>query len=164
MTVKIFGCGGTVDKCYNELKGELYFKGPHLRSMLEQSRFYSSCSVEYLMMKDSLDMTDQDRVTVLQACRKCLEDKIVIAHGTDTMPETANVLGENIDNKTIVLFGAMIPFVFGKSDALFNFGCAVIAVQHLDRGVYVTKNGYAFPWYDVKKNKEIGVFQHSLEV
>jgi len=96
----------------------------------------------------------------LQSCKNCSEDKIVITHGTDTMPETAKVLGKNIKDKTIVLLGSMIPYSFGGSDALFNLGCAISAVQILPKGVYITMNGKIFPYDNVRKNKEIGEFQN----
>ena len=75
---------------------------------------------------------------ILQRCKDCPEDKIIITHGTDTMPETAQVLGRAIKNKTTVLLSAMVPFNQPQSDALFNLKCAVSAVQSLPKGVYIT--------------------------
>jgi len=161
MTIKLFGCGGTIDKSFNELNGELVFNRQYLSEMLRQAR--SSCDVrsEYIMMKDSLDMVDEDRKVVLKACKDCLENRIIIAHGTDTMTKTAEVLGSNVDNKTIVLFGAMIPYSFKDSDALFNLGYALASVQLLGFGVYVTMNGNVFPWYNVRKNVVKGRFENA---
>ena len=104
-------------------------------------------------------MTDEDREKILQSCKDCEEDKIIITHGTDTMVETAQVLGKNIKDKTIVLVGAMIPYNQEKSDALFNLGCAVSAVQILPKGVYIAMNGKIFSWDNVRKNKELGLFE-----
>ena len=96
----------------------------------------------------------------MQSCKDCTEDKIIITHGTDTMSETAQILGKVIEDKTIVLLGAMVPFNQPKSDALFNLGCAISAVQFLPKGVYITMNGKIFSWDNVRKNKEQGLFEN----
>ena len=87
--------------------------------------------------------------------------RIVVTHGTDTMEETAAVLGHGITGKTIVLTGAMIPYTFGSSDGLFNLGTALAFVQTLEPGVYVAMNGRCFPWHSVRKNRERGVFEEA---
>jgi L-asparaginase len=107
---------------------------------------------------DSLDMTDGQRREILSACLRCEESRVVIAHGTSTIIQTAQTLGPCIDGKTIVLFGAMIPYALGRSDALFNFGAALMAAQTLAPGVYVAMNGRAFSWDDVRKVAELGEF------
>ena len=111
------------------------------------------------MMKDSIYMTDRDREKILQSCKDCKEDKIIITHGTDTMVQTAQVLGKSIKNKTIILSGAMIPYNQEKSDALFNLGCAVLAMQSLPKGIYITMTGKIFSWDNIRKNKEHGLFE-----
>ena len=82
-----------------------------------------------------------------------------MTHGTDTMSETAKVLADKVNNKTIVLTGAMIPIKFGSSDGLFNLGSALAFAQSLPHGVYVAMNGRFFNWDNVRKNKETGVFE-----
>ncbi len=104
-------------------------------------------------------MKEEDREEILDRCIESTENKIIITHGTDTMVETAQVLGRNIDDKTIVLVGAMIPYALGASDALFNLGCAFAAVQALPQGIYLTMNGKIFPWDQVRKNRESGAFE-----
>ncbi len=158
MTIKLLTTGGTVDKVYNHLNGELCFETTNLPSMLKQARCNVDLELDIVMLKDSLYMVDTDRKDILKKCRSYKEDKIIITHGTDTMAETAKFLGEKIKNKTIVLVGAMIPYSFGKSDALFNLGCAISAVQHMPKGVYITMNGKIFPWNNVMKNKKFGEF------
>jgi len=111
------------------------------------------------MMIDSLEMDDDDRALILNQCRKCSNDRIVITHGTDTMEDTARMLGEAKLDKTIVLTGAMIPYAFGSSDGLFNLGGALAYVQSLPRGVYIAMNGRFFTWDNVRKNKDAGVFE-----
>jgi L-asparaginase len=120
MIVRIFVTGGTFDKEYDELEGKLYFRDTHLHEMLELGRCKVTVDIRTLMMIDSLEMTDADRKIVLDNCIKCKEESVVITHGTDTMEETARVLGEATIPKTIVLTGAMVPFKFGSSDGLFN--------------------------------------------
>ena len=159
MAIRIFVTGGTFDKEYNELNGELYFKDTHLNDLLELGRNKVTVVITTLMLIDSLEMTSKDRDAILQQCISCSEDKIIITHGTDTMTETAKVLAKNMTNKTIVLTGAMIPIKFGSSDGLFNLGSALAFVQTLAHGVYVAMNGRFFNWDNVRKNKLTGRFE-----
>ena len=159
MTIRIFITGGTFDKEYNEIKGELYFKDTHLSDLLVMGRSKLPVQIRTLMMIDSLEMTDNDRALIAHQCNQCEEDKIIITHGTDTMAETAAVLAQEVKNKTVVLTGAMIPIKFGSSDGLFNLGSALAFVQTLPAGVYVAMNGRYFSWDNVRKNKETGVFE-----
>ena len=159
MAIRIFITGGTFDKEYNELNGELYFKNTHMPALLEMGRNKVKVCITTLMLVDSLEMTDKDREEIMKQCSQCAEEKIIITHGTDTMAETAKVLAKNINNKTIVLTGAMIPIKFGSSDGLFNLGSALAFVQTLAHGVYVAMNGRYFNWDNVKKNKLTGRFE-----
>lgn len=166
MKIKIFITGGTFDKEYNDLDGQLYFKKTHVPEILELGRSRIDIDLETLMMIDSLDMTEEDREKIAQNCLEATQDHIVITHGTDTMVETAKVLAKKIKNeqsslsdKTIVLTGAMVPYVFRSSDGLFNFGAALAFAQTLPAGVYIAMNGRYFNWDNAKKNKEIGEFE-----
>ena len=128
--IRIFVTGGTFDKEYDELRGELFFKDTHLPEMLALGRSKLRVEVRTLMMIDSLEMTEDDRALVVEHCRKAKESRVVVTHGTDTMEVTARALGEAaIPEKTIVLTGAMIPFKFGSSDGLFNLGSALAFAQ-----------------------------------
>jgi L-asparaginase len=157
--IRLFVTGGTFDKEYNELTGELYFKDSHVPDMLKLGRCNLEVDTRTLMMVDSLDMTEDDRQIILDHCRRAVETRIVITHGTDTMEQTATVLGAAIHDKTIVLTGAMVPYKFGSSDGLFNLGSALAFVQILPAGVYVAMNGRCFAWNVVRKNRELGVFE-----
>ena len=163
MGIRVFVTGGTFDKEYNEIDGTLSFKDTHLSELLHLGRCKVDVDVRTLMMIDSLEMKPSDRQTILDNCKTCVEDKIIITHGTDTMTETAKVLGQSIKDKTVVLTGAMIPFKFGSSDGLFNMGSAIAFVQSLPRGVYVAMNGRYFPWDNVRKNKKLGLFEELSE-
>jgi len=158
-TIRILITGGTIDKEYDPLTGELTFAKSHLSNMLNQVRCKVRVVLEEVMLKDSLQMMSEDREEILKKCINCLEDKIIVTHGTDTVVETARVLGKNVKGKTIVLVGAMIPYAFGASDALFNLGFAFSAVQALQQGVYITMNGKIFTWDNVRKNKESSEFE-----
>jgi len=151
--------GGTFDKEYDEITGELYFKDTHMREILELGRSRLGVKIKTLMLIDSLDMTDSDRSLILEHCKSADEDHIVVTHGTDTMTMTAKVLAEAKLEKTIVLTGAMIPYKFGSSDGLFNVGGALAYAQALPKGVYVAMNGRYFNWDEVQKNKTTGVFE-----
>jgi L-asparaginase len=158
MPIQIFITGGTFDKEYNELNGELFFKDTHLPEMLILGRSRLVVATETLMMIDSLDMTDEDRVMIADRCNKSAADKILITHGTDTMVETGKTLAELVKGKTIVLTGAMVPYKFGSSDGLFNLGSALAFVQALPAGIYVAMNGRYFNWDNVWKNRQSGEF------
>jgi len=158
-TVRILMTGGTIDKEYDPLTGELIFSRSHLSNMLNQVRCKVRFVSEEVMLKDSLEMRDEDREEILKRCISCAETKIIVTHGTDTMVETAKILGKGMKGKTVVLVGAMIPYAFGASDALFNLGCAFLAVQALRPEVYITMNGKIFLWSNVKKNRESGEFE-----
>lgn len=160
MRIKIIVTGGTFDKEYNELTGELFFKDTHLQEMLRLGRCIADVHIETVMMMDSLQMTDKHRELITSYCKKTKEKKIIITHGTDTMPETAKYISKKIAGKTIVLTGAMVPYKFGSSDGLFNLGSALAFVQTLPPGVYVAMNGKYFYADKVKKNKKIGVFEN----
>lgn len=160
MTLRLIATGGTFDKHYNELKGELGFADSHLPEVIKRSRMTVPVALDVLPLLDSLDMQDPDRQRVLAACQGASEKAIVIIHGTDTMRETAAVLGAAKLNQTIVLTGAMIPYEIANSDALFNLGYACAAAQLLPAGVYVAMNGQVFPWDNVQKNRAEGVFQN----
>jgi L-asparaginase len=159
MPLRIFVTGGTFDKEYNELDGRLFFKDTHLPEMLKLGRCKVNVEIRTLMLVDSLEMTDADRQIIVDQCRKCKEDRIVITHGTDTMEETAMVLGKSITDKTIILTGAMVPYKFGSSDGLFNLGSALAYAETLPLGVYIAMNGRCFMWDNVKKNKKTGEFE-----
>lgn len=159
MTIKILVTGGTFDKEYMELTGELIFKNTHIHEILELARCKTDIKIRTLMMIDSLDMTDYHRNIILEKCKNSKEKKIVITHGTDTIADTALFLGKEIKDRTIVLTGALIPYAFGSSDGLFNLGSALAFVQSLPPGVYISMNGKYFDHDNVRKNKNTGVFE-----
>lgn len=159
MPIRIFVTGGTFDKEYNELTGQLFFKDTHMSEILKLGRSRVDVTIRTLMMIDSLEMTDEDRKMIAQQCERSEENKIIITHGTDTMADTARVLAEKGIPKTIVLTGAMIPYKFGSSDGLFNLGSALAFVQALPHGVYVAMNGRYFNWDNVRKNRKTGEFE-----
>jgi L-asparaginase len=131
MSIRIFITGGTFDKEYNEITGQLFFKDTHMSELLKLGRSRIPVEIRTLMMIDSLEMTDADRNLIAEHCIKAAENKIIITHGTDTMAETAKVLASRSLQKTIVLTGAMIPYKFGSSDGLFNMGSALAFAQSL---------------------------------
>ena len=159
MSIRIIVTGGTFDKRYDEIEGELNFKETHLPDILRQVRVSLPVVVETNQLIDSLNMTDDDRRHVLVACRDAAESQIVVTHGTDTMVETARVLAEAVLDKTIVLTGAMVPYSVVGSDSLFNLGGSMSAVQLLPPGVYVAMNGRVFAWDKVRKDRGRGIFE-----
>jgi L-asparaginase len=150
--------GGTFDKEYDALKGELSFSDSHLPGIMRTVRCTLPIIMEINQLTDSLDMTEEDRATIADSCADAAEKLIVITHGTDTMTVTAELLAARNFEKTIVLTGAMVPYSVRGSDALFNLGCAISAVQTLGEGVYICMNGRIFPAGAVRKDRDRGVF------
>jgi L-asparaginase len=161
MTLRILVTGGTFDKQYDPIKGNLNFSVSHLPQIIKRVRLTIPHVLEEVFLMDSLDMQDADRARVLDACRRAHEKSIVIIHGTDTMGDTGVVLAHAKLPATIVLTGAMIPYEIANSDALFNFGFACGVAQTLPHGVYIAMNGQVFPWDRVQKNRSAGVFESS---
>ena len=159
--IQVFVTGGTFDKDYNYISGQLFFRDTHLPSMFERGRCTLDIDLKTLMMIDSLEMREEDREIIAYNCRRCIYDKILITHGTDRLVETARYLAERpVEGKTIVLTGAMIPYAFGtSSDGFFNLGSALAFVKTLPPGVYVAMNGRYFTWDNVKKNTKTGFFE-----
>ena len=159
--VQLYVTGGTFDKEYNYITGELYFKNTHLQDMIERGRCTIRTDIKTLMMVDSLEMTDADREIIIHNCKYTKLDKIIITHGTDTIVETAKALEEeDIAEKTIILMGAMVPYAFGtSSDGFFNLGSALAFVQTLPPGVYIVMNGRCFNADNVRKNRQTGYFE-----
>lgn len=157
--MRVLVTGGTFDKEYDEIRGELFFSSTHLPELLRQGRCALDLAVDTLMMVDSLQMGDADRERIAAACADCAEGRVVVTHGTDTMVETARVIAARVAAKTVVLTGAMVPFEFGSSDGLFNLGSALSFVQVLGPGVYIAMNGRCFTWDDVRKDRTTGRFE-----
>ena len=159
MKIKLLITGGTIDKSYNMHNGELHFVDSHIPAMLAESRCKADFELDKLMLKDSLDMDDQDRLQILNNCQQSEQSKIIITHGTDAMVQTARFLADQIEDKTIVLTGSMTPYVFDKSDSLFNLGSAFSAVRFLRAGIYIAMNGSVFKASDVVKNRQECIFE-----
>lgn len=158
MHIQIYCCGGTIDKVYFDAKSSYEIGDPCVGEILQRANVAFEYSIESLMRKDSLDMTADDRTLVRSRVGASRATHILITHGTDTMPETAQVLAD-LSDKTIVLTGAMSPARFAASDATFNIGCAVGALQSLAPGAYITMNGQVFSAGRVRKNREAGRFE-----
>ena len=159
MSLCVIAAGGTFDKHYDEIAGKLSFGKSVLPAVVAQSRISLPVRLEELPLLDSLDMQQEDRLRIVDACRRAGEDRIVIIHGTDTMADTAQVLGQANLGKTVVLTGAMVPYEILNSDALFNFGMAVGVAQVLPAGVHVVMSGQVFNWDNVRKDRTLGVFE-----
>lgn len=129
----------------------------HIEDMLSIFRV-PNVAYDVLMLKDSLDLTDSDREIMVAAIKKRDEERIIITHGTSTMTNSAEFIADHINNKTVVLTGALRPFSLFKSDCGFNLGCAMAAVQTLPHGAYITMNGQIFEAGKVQKNKSTGEF------
>lgn len=158
MRIRILITGGTFDKEYDELTGALFFSDTHLPEMLRLGRSKLDVAVQTVCMMDSLEMDAEHRAQILEACRDSPEGRILVTHGTDTMVETAAVLA-SIKDKVIVLTGALNPARFQGSDAVFNIGCAVGAVQSLPDGVYIAMNGRIWNPAHVRKNRDANRFE-----
>lgn len=156
--IHLFTTGGTIDKIYHDANSEFAVGDSLLPELLAEANVTVPWRITELCRKDSLELTDQDRADIRAAVAACPEQRIVITHGTDTMPQTASVL-RDINDKVIVLFGAMQPARMRRSDAAFNLGFAMAAVTLLAPGVYVAMNGDVFDAGKVEKNLKAGRFE-----
>jgi L-asparaginase len=156
--VQIFSCGGTIDKIYFDAKSEYEVGEPQIEMIFRDANVGFSYSIESVLRKDSLEMTDDDRQLIRGKVLACQSRHVLITHGTDTMPETARCL-QGLADKVIVLTGSMTPARFQRSDAEFNIGCAVGALFSCAAGVYIAMNGCVFPGNRVRKNRLAGRFE-----
>lgn len=156
--ITFYCTGGTIDKIYFDNKRRYEVGEPQVQEILEEAGVTFDYSIQSILNKDSLDMTDRDRDLIAETVEKDTSTAIVITHGTDTMVQTAQQLSR-IQHKTIVLTGAMQPARFKSSDAVFNIGCAVLAVQLLKPGVYIVMNGRIFKHDNVRKNDVLNQFE-----
>ena len=156
--LQVFTTGGTVDKVYFDALSEFQIGDPVVGGILESMNVGFEFCVDELMRLDSLDMTDLHRQTIQQRVRDADAEHILIMHGTDGMVETAGWL-DNIAHKKVILTGAMQPAAFTNTDAVFNIGCAVGAIQRVEAGVYIAMNGQVFAADQVVKNRDAHRFE-----
>ena len=158
MQIKIFSCGGTIDKVYFDAKSDYSVGEPQIRSIFSEANVDFEFQVESLMRKDSLEMTEDDRQLLRRRITDDPASHILVTHGTDTMSETANAL-TGVPGKVVVLTGSMTPARFHVTDAVSNIGCAVGALQSKPPGVYIAMNGRVFTAGNVRKNRERNCFE-----
>ena len=160
MNIKVFTCGGTFEKVYDPISGELGFQDSCLPNIIKRSRITLKVDFEELFFKDSLDMDNDDRLIIAHKIKIEPIKNIVVIHGTDTMIQTAKAIREHASqDKVVVITGAMLPFSVKESDAMFNFGGAFIAAQTSEPGIWISMNGHIFRSDNVEKNKRKGVFE-----
>lgn len=158
MKIKFFAMGGTIDKVYFDAMSEYQVGAPQALPVLKESNVTFEYEIQSIFRKDSLDITEEDRRTIRKIVEKESCEKIIITHGTDTMVDTAKFLMD-IPEKTIVFTGAMEPALSRYTDAIFNLGCAIGAVQSLPHGIYIAMNGRVFSANRVRKNYELRQFE-----
>jgi L-asparaginase len=151
--IAIVTTGGTIDKAYFDALSTYQIGEPMVKRVLETAYVEHPYRIVELLRKDSLELTDDDRVRLYQTVAELDVRRVVITHGTDTMTESARVLAA-IAGKTIVLTGAMSPARFADSDATFNIGMAFAAAQTLSPGVYIAMNGRVFRGAEASKDRE----------
>ena len=160
MNIKVLTCGGTFEKVYKPISGELGFQDSCLPNIIKRSRITLKVDFEELFFKDSLDMDNEDRLMIATRIKTEPIKNIVVVHGTDTMVQTAQTIKEHASqDKVVVITGAMLPFSIKESDAMFNFGGAFIAAQTLNPGIWISMNGHIFKSDDVEKNTRKGIFE-----
>ena len=158
MHIQIFTTGGTIDKIYFDAKSDYMVGEPQIGEILREANVTVPYSITPLFSKDSLDLTEADRRVIVEHTGRTTHARVLITHGTDTMVRTARALLD-ITGKTIVLVGSLSPARFKNSDAVFNIGFAMAAVQTLPAGVYIAMNGHVFDAINVKKNRAENRFE-----
>lgn len=162
MRITIFTTGGTIDKVYFDAKSDYEVGEPLIGEILQEANVAFDFTVQTLFQKDSLDLTEADRATIVEHVRDCPDRHIVITHGTDTMVATARAIeSAEVGEKVVVLVGALNPARFRSSDAVFNIGFAMAAVQTMASGVYVAMNGHVFTPDTVRKNRAANRFEEA---
>ncbi|HEY5753860.1 MAG TPA: asparaginase domain-containing protein [Chthoniobacterales bacterium] len=158
LRIRVISVGGTIDKIYFDSASAFEVGDPQVVPVFAEANVTFEYVVESVLRKDSLEMTDADRSLVRERVVAAPERHILITHGTDTMAETAAALG-GVGDKVIVLTGSMLPARFRTSDAVFNIGLAVGALQALSPGAYIAMNGRIFCAGNVQKNRAAGRFE-----
>lgn len=158
MKIKFLTTGGTIDKIYFDARSQFEVGEPQIDAILREAQVTVDYEVIQLMRKDSLDLTDEDRQLIVNAIAEDACRHFVLTHGTDTMTETARVL-KRVENKVIVLTGALSPARFRGSDAIFNIAMALAACQVMPSGVYIAMNGRIFHGDRVTKNADRNRFE-----
>ncbi len=158
MKLRVLTTGGTIDKVYFDAASSYDVGDPQVDPLFKESNVTFEYVVEPVLRKDSLVMTDADRALIRERVAAAPEKLVLITHGTDTMVRTAEAL-EGIAEKVIVLTGSMLPARFRTSDAIFNLGCAVGAVQVLSPGIYIAMNGRISRADSVRKNRALSRFE-----
>ncbi len=159
MTIKIFTTGGTIDKTYFDQKDAYHVGEPQVAGILERANVTVNYEIVPLLQKDSLDLDAADRALISASVEACHERHIIITHGTDSMVETAKALHQVVTDKTVILTGAMYPAQYRDSDAVFNMGCAIIAAQSCEFGVYLVMNGRILNPLTTSKNIAMNTFE-----
>jgi len=159
LKLAIITTGGTIDKVYYDAKSDYQIGDPQIKAILDRVGATIEYEVVDVFHKDSLDITEQDRQAILEQVKQTDAEFVILTHGTDTMVETASLLKEHVDGKTIILVGSLTPARFRETDAEFNIGVAVGAVQSLPHGVYLAMNGVVFDPSKVRKNRAENRFE-----
>ncbi|HHX34263.1 MAG TPA: asparaginase [Gammaproteobacteria bacterium] len=158
MHIHILTTGGTFDKIYHDALSEFTIGEPMAEQLLQEAGVNLSYHVDSLLKKDSLEFTDADRELLSEQVNNSPHQHILIIHGTDTMTLSAQHL-DSITHKTVVFTGAMQPARMRQTDAPFNLGFAIGALQCLDSGIYIAMNGQIFNTNNVQKNRHMGRFE-----
>ncbi len=159
--ILILNTGGTFNKVYDEISGELFVptNNDTVNYILNNAKIFD-IKIKGLIYKDSLNMTHKDRKKLKQYIKKCNYDKVIIVHGTDTMDKTASYLNKKIKNKKIVLTGAMKPFSIGEVEATSNLMNAIGLITNIKKNnIYICMHGLMKKYNKIKKNKELGIFE-----
>lgn len=158
MFIRFISTGGTIDKIYFDAMSQFEVGDSQVEFILTEGLAAFDYDVVSLFRKDSLEFTDEDRTKLREFIETDDAANFVITHGTDTMVQTAAAIGR-IADKSVVLTGALSPARFKGTDAVFNVGLAVAAVQLVAPGVYIAMNGQIFAADDVRKNREKNRFE-----
>lgn len=159
MKVNVLTTGGTIDKIYFDALSDYQIGEPVIGGLLTRIGVGFEFQVQSLMRKDSLELTDTDRQSIANAVASADSESVLVTHGTDTMVETGRSILQQVSDKRVVLTGALQPAAFRETDAVFNIGCAIGALQTVDPGVYVAMNGQIFDVLHVRKNRNENRFE-----
>jgi L-asparaginase len=160
MNITVLNTGGTFNKRYNPIKGQLEVPSDNIAlDKIVKSCFNVEFEIKNIVSKDSLDFTQEDRETILKEIQNSTSDKIIIIHGTDTVDLTAKFIEDKIENKIIVFTGAMVPMSIDEVEATMNFSQAIGFLNApIENGIYLSMHGSVIEHSKLVKDRSVGQF------
>jgi L-asparaginase len=159
--ILIINTGGTFNKVYDEIKGELIIpkSSKNLKRLIKKA-FRSTIKVKGIIYKDSLEFTKEDRKKLVKTIKQLAYKKVIVIHGTDTMDKSAKYVAKKIKNKSIIFTGAMVPVSIDETEAISNLAMALgFLNNNTNENIYISMHGKVKIYNKISKNRQLGIFE-----